>query len=107
MNNIHRPHRTARIIENPLLIQIYIAAWVVLAQLRDNITDNRACVILMRSDSALGQFIEAVWGEDVELLEVAVEGVEERGESGEEDGEGCAERGHRGGRGRKEIGKGV
>ena len=87
MNDIHGTHRTASIVENPLLLLVHVLAGNLLVQLSDNVVDNAARVVAMSSNGALREIVQMLLVEDVELVETSVEiGVKGR-EKGQKDGD--------------------
>ena len=87
MNDIHGTHRTASIVENPLLLLVHVLAGNLLVQLSDDVVDNAARVVAMGSNGALREIMQMILVENVELIETSVEiGVKGR-EKGQEDGD--------------------
>lgn len=77
MDNVHGTHSTAGVVENPFLFLVHELAGHLLVQLRDDVVDNRASVISMSCNGALGDIVQLTGFEDIELLKARVEiGVE-------------------------------
>lgn len=77
MDNVHGTHSTTGIVENPFLFLVHELAGHLLVQLRDDVIDNRASVISVSCNGALGDIMQLTGFEDVELLKTRVEiGVE-------------------------------
>jgi len=77
MDNVHGTHSATSVVENPFLFLVHELARNLLVQLRDDVVDNRASVISMSSNGALGEIVQLAGFEDVELLKARIEvGVE-------------------------------
>lgn len=78
MDDVHAAHRTAGIVEEPLLSNVPLGVdvvGVVLVQLGDNVLDDLGGVVAVGLDAAQGQVVQFVGPEDVEALEVALQQV--------------------------------
>lgn len=85
MDNVHGAHGTTGIVKDPFLVEVDEAAGRRLGvQLVDYVADNRARVVAVGSDAALGQAVQPVGREDVKRLEVGFEKVDERAEDANE-----------------------
>ena len=81
MYDVHAPHGAARIVEKPL-VRVVMAGvdvlGVLLVQLGHDVLDDGGGVVGVGGDSALGEVLELVHVEEVELLEVLLEQVYDR-----------------------------
>ena len=89
VNNVHSTHGTTSVVEYPLLLKVQVLSLKLLIQLVDDVLDNGARVVSMRRDGALRNIVQMGRVKDVERLEMLIEVVEERGESGKEYSEDC------------------
>jgi hypothetical protein len=88
MDDVHRAHGTAGVIEDPFLVLVDVARQADLAaQLVDNVPDDGARVVAVRLDAAFRDVVELVQLEDVEALQVLVQQVVDRRQHTEQDGE--------------------
>lgn len=87
VDNIHCAHRAASVIEHPFLMLVQVLSLHLLIQLADNVVNNTAGVIAMRTDRALRNLVQMVRAEDVELLQTRIEVAVQPGEDGEKRGE--------------------
>lgn len=85
MDDVHGAHGTTSIVKDPFLVEVDEAAGRGLGvQLVDYVADNRARVVAVGGDAALGQVVQRVGREDVEGFEVGFEKVDERAEHADE-----------------------
>lgn len=80
MDDVHTTHRTAGIVEEPLLGVIVLRVDVVrvlLVQLGDDVIDNGGGVIGVSIDSPLGEVVQVFDVEEVEALEVLLDQVDD------------------------------
>lgn len=84
MDNIHCPHRTTGVVEDPFLVQVQVRVGDLLAQLGDDEVHHRASVIAMSGNGALRQVVQVGGIEDVELLQARVQVAVETSEKGQE-----------------------
>ena len=87
VDHVHGAHGTTRIVEDPLLLGAQVVWTDLLLQLGNNEVDDGTGVLAMSANGALGEIVEMVWVEDVELLQARVEESVDGGEQGQEDGE--------------------
>lgn len=87
MDDVHSAHGTAGIVKHPLLVKVQVVRANGLLQISDDVIDDRARVFAMSLDGALGELVQVLGGEDVELVQARVEEAVDGGEEGEEDGE--------------------
>jgi hypothetical protein len=87
MDDVHGTHRTAGIVENPLLLGVQILGADLLLEFGDNVVDDGTRVLAMGVDGALREIVQMLGFEDVELLQARVEEAVHAGEHGEEEGE--------------------
>lgn len=67
VDDVHGPHGTAGVVEDPLLIEVDVVLGTrQLAELVDDVLDNGPSVVSVGSDAALRQVVEVRWLEDVE-----------------------------------------
>lgn len=87
MDYVHGAHRTAGIVENPLLLGVQILGADLLLEFGDNEIDDGARVLAVGADGALREIVQMLGFEDIELLQARVEEAVHAGEQGEEEGE--------------------
>ena len=87
VDHVHGAHGTAGVVENPLLLGAQVVGTDLLLQLGNDEVDNGASIFAMSADRTLGEIVEVIRVEDVELLQARVEESVDRGEQGEEDGQ--------------------
>lgn len=90
MDDVHTTHRTAGIVEDPLLGDIVLGVdvlGVLLVQLGDDVVHNRGGITRVGVDAALGELMEVLLVEDIELLQVLLEKVDNRAEDTDQDAE--------------------
>lgn len=87
VDHVHGAHGTTCIVEDPLLLGAQVVWTDLLLQLGNNEVDDGTGVLAMSANGALGEIVEMVWVEDVELLQARVEESVDGGEQGQEDGE--------------------
>lgn len=67
VDDVHGPHGTAGVVEDPLLIEVDVVLGTrQLAELVDDVLHNGPSVVSVGSDAALRQVVEVRWLEDVE-----------------------------------------
>lgn len=74
VENPHATHRTASIVEHPVLLQVDIPGHL-LVQLRDDILHHSSGIVAMLRNRALRNIMQMVLVEDVESLEVLLDDV--------------------------------
>lgn len=88
VNDVHRAHGAASIVEHPLLLRAQILLTNLLLQLSDNKVDNGAGILAMSLDSTLRQIMQMLGVKNIELVEArvkeAVQGGEQRQENREQ-----------------------
>ena len=73
MNDVHCSHSTSSIVEDPLLVQVNVAARQLLAQFPGDEGDDSGRVIAMSSNSTQREVMKVRWVQDVEPVEVRVQ----------------------------------
>lgn len=87
MNDIHRAHGAASVVEHPLLLRAQILLAHLVLQLSDDKVDNGARILAMSLDRTLRQIMQVLRIKDVELVEARVEEAVQGREQRQEDGE--------------------
>lgn len=85
MNDVHGTHSTSCIVEHPFLLVAQVLRANLLLQLGNNVIDDGARIFAMGFDCTLGEIVQVVRFEDVELLQARVEEAVDSGEESEED----------------------
>ena len=70
MQNVHSTHCSSSIVENPLLIQIYVASGELLAQLPGDKRHDGGCVVSMGADGTQRKVMKLRSGKDIESFQV-------------------------------------
>lgn len=84
VDDVHAAHASAGIVEHPLLVEINVAR-VHAVQLRDDEVHDGLGIVAMLGNGAFREVVEMVLVEDEELVDVAVEEVEERQQDAADD----------------------
>lgn len=90
MDNVHGAHCAAGVVEDPFLVLVEVGVADLFVQLGDDVLDNRASVIAVGGNCALGHIVQMVLVKDVEVLQAGVEEPVHPGhqrQSGEEETE--------------------
>ena len=87
MDDVHSAHGTTSIVEHPLLLLVQVGGSDLLLELGNDVVDNGTGIITVSLDSALGELVQMLVIEDVELIQARVEEAVDGGEESEEDGE--------------------
>lgn len=87
VDHVHGAHGTAGVVEHPLLLGAQVVGADLLLQLSNDEVDDGAGVFAMGADGTLGEIVEVLRIEDVELLQARVEESVDGGEQSQEDGE--------------------
>lgn len=87
VNDVHRAHGAASIVENPLLLSAQILLANLVLQLSDDEVNNGARILAMSLDSTLRQIMQVLGIENVELVEARVEEAVQGREQGQENRE--------------------
>lgn len=85
MDDVHSAHGTACIVEHPFFILVQVGGSDLLLELGNNVVNNGTGVIAVRLDSALGELVQMLVIEDVELVQARIEEAVDGGEQSEED----------------------
>lgn len=87
VDDIHRTHSTAGVVEHPLLMLVQVGGSDLFLELGDDVVDDGAGVITVGLDGALGDIVQMLMVEDVELVQARVEEAVDGGEEGQKDGD--------------------
>lgn len=93
MDDVHGAHRTAGVVEEPLLLGVDVAR-VLLVELGDDVVDYRRHVAAMGLDGARLQVAQVLQIENVELVEVLLHDVHHRRQERRQDAEDGQEAAH-------------
>lgn len=90
VDDVHATHGTASVVKDPFLLEVDVLRDL-LAKLVHNLLHHSPCILAMLGDGSLGQVVEVLQVEDVELLEVLLDkvddGAQQRSEKAEDDEE--------------------
>ena len=79
VDDVHRAHGTAGVVEDPLLVHVDIIR-VLSMELVYDVRHDASCVVAVRFDASLGQVMQVVRFEYEEAVDIFVEHVERRSE---------------------------
>lgn len=85
VDHVHGAHGTAGVVEHPLLLSAEVVGTNLLLQLGNNEVDDGAGVFTMGAYGTLGEIMQMVRVEDIELFQACVEEAVDGGEEGQED----------------------
>lgn len=85
VDDVHRAHGTAGIVEHPLLLEVQVVGANLLLQLSDNEVHDGVGILAMSLDGALGELVQILRVENVELVQTRVEEAVDGGEKRQED----------------------
>ena len=85
MDDVHSAHGTTSIVEHPLLLLVQVGGSDLLLELGNDVVDNGTGIITVSLDSALGELVQMLVIEDVELVQARIEEAVDGGEQSEED----------------------
>lgn len=85
VDHVHSAHGTAGVVEHPLLLSAEVVGTNLLLQLGNNEVDDGAGVFTMGAYGTLGEIMQMVRVEDIELFQACVEEAVDGGEEGQED----------------------
>lgn len=76
VDDVHATHGTASVVKDPFLLEVDVLRDL-LAKLVHNLLHHSPCILAMLGDGSLGQVVEVLEVEDVELLEVLLNKVDD------------------------------